>query len=145
MAVRISQCTALLIACLAAMVLGQADRPSWLQWAHDGQHTGSIPVAGQSLIQNEVDIVYDPLVSQEQAGSGGDLLVHYQVPLVDEEGNVYMEFKSGAFDPGATVFSTQIWSEKKLTFARNYPIAVWSFDTDWTPPGSYRDLWEPVL
>ncbi len=57
--------------------------PSWPQWAQNPQHTGFLNIVGQNLNQNLANIVYDPLVSDETAANGGDLLVHYQTPLVD--------------------------------------------------------------
>ena len=68
---------------------------NWTQWALDPQHTGNDSnVVGQPPNQILANVVYDPLVPQEQAVAGGDLLVHYQVPLVNGN-NVYMECKSG--------------------------------------------------
>ena len=72
-------------------------------------------------------------------------MVHYQVPLVDEDGNVYMEFKAGTFDSINCVFSTQTWSEKRLTLANGKTKVHWSYDTDWKAPGSLYDFWEPVF
>jgi len=70
----------------------------WPQWAQNPQHTGMVQVFGQVPKQQLAQIVYDPFVKQEQAEQGGDLVVHYQVPLV--EGNhVYMEFKTGNWVP----------------------------------------------
>ena len=67
------------------------------------------------------------------------------MPLVDEDGNVYMEFKAGTFDSINFVFSTQTWSEKKLTLANGKTKVHWSYDTDWKAPGSLYDFWEPVF
>lgn len=135
------------LTCLLGCMLMTAQSRSnpWLQWGHDADHSGSIQVAGQSPDRNLVDIEYDPLAAQEQSAAGGDLLVHYQVPLIDDDGSVYMEFKSGTFDPNTTAFSTLIWTEKKISLSRNRPEVVWSYQTDWIPPGSYRDFWEPVF
>src|SRR5215831_13349546 len=72
--------------------------PIWSQWGQNPQHTGFVNVAGQPLNKILADIVYDALVPQEQARSGGDLSAHYQVPLVDGD-DVFMEFKSGSFNP----------------------------------------------
>jgi hypothetical protein len=75
----------------------QSDPPFWLQWARDAQAHGKVSIAGQELRRILADIVYDPLVPQEQARSGGELLAHYQVTLLDGA-NVFMEFKDGSFD-----------------------------------------------
>ena len=91
--------TGLVVVVLLAVSEGaQSDPPFWPQWARDAQHTGMVSVAGQELNRILADIVYDPLVPQEQARSGGELLAHYQVTLLDGE-NVFMEFKDGSFDP----------------------------------------------
>jgi len=55
-------------------------------------------VAGQRLAARLGDFVYDPFVAQEANSSGGDLTVHYAVPLIDESG-VYMAFKTGTYVP----------------------------------------------
>src|SRR6185369_72411 len=70
----------------------------WPQWNHDQRHTGATNVAGQNLNNIIEDIVYDPFVDDEKspANGDGDLLVHYQTPLVDGN-NVYMEFKTGVY------------------------------------------------
>jgi hypothetical protein len=69
---------------------------SWPQWAQNPRHTGFLNVSGQDLNKILADIVYDPLVPQEQALNGGNLLVHYQTPLVDGN-DVYMESKAGTY------------------------------------------------
>src|SRR5205809_3833633 len=49
----------------------QAATPSWPQWAQNPQHTGFLNVAGQALNKILANIVYDPLVPDEQALNGG--------------------------------------------------------------------------
>lgn len=115
--------------------------PSWPQWAHDPQHRGFLNVAGQGLDAILANIVYDPLVPDETAANDGDLLVHYQVPLVDGN-DVYMESKSGTY----SIFSyaTQNWHQNKFTWQGDTLVKVWTFDSDWKAPGSAFDFWEPV-
>jgi hypothetical protein len=68
-----------------------AGPPGWLQWGSDARHTGFVPVAAQFPGAILSDTVIDPNALANLTEEG-DLLVHYQVPLV--EGNsVYMEFK----------------------------------------------------
>ncbi len=116
----------------------------WPQWALNPQHTGQTSIVGQNLNQNLVNIVYDPLVPQEMGpnAGAGDLLAHYQAPLVDGS-NVYMMFKSGTFDPND--YSTQTWGETKFTWSGTSLVAAWQFTTDWKAPGSENDFWEPVF
>jgi hypothetical protein len=93
---------------LFSMTLGMAAAfaDGWPQWMQNPQHTGFLNVVGQNLNRILANIVYDPLVPDEQAKSGGDLLAHYQVPLV--EGNdVYMESKAGSYTVGS--YATQTW------------------------------------
>ena len=119
----------------------------WPQWGRDPQHTGQINVAGQNLNQNIADVIYDPTVPDElsvanQIFGESDLLVHYQVPLIDGN-DVYMEFKSGNANKNS--FSTLNWAENKLTWQGSSLVQVWSFASDWKAPGSYFDFWQPVF
>jgi uncharacterized protein (TIGR03437 family) len=114
----------------------------WPQWAHDPQHTSSPGIAGQNLNQILADIVYDPLVSQEQSANYNELVAHYQVPLV--AGNdVYMEYKSGSYS--ASTFATEIWGENKFTWQTGQLVQQWGYASDWKAPGSSNDFWEPVF
>ncbi|HEY7216623.1 MAG TPA: hypothetical protein VIC28_18525, partial [Thermoanaerobaculia bacterium] len=61
-----------------------ASAQEWPQWGHDPQHTGRVGFAGQVAARIIDDVVYDPFVPAEKIASGeNDLLVHYQVPLID--------------------------------------------------------------
>src|SRR2546423_7387648 len=119
----------------------------WPQWAHDQQHTGRINVAGQNLNNVLADIVYDPFVEQEKApdSGDGDLLVHYQTPLVDGN-DVYMEFKSGTYT-SITTWESQTWNEKKLSWVGGQLTEQWSFQSDWKPVpfNPAGPSWEPVF
>ncbi len=114
---------------------------SWPQWAQNSQHTGFLNVNGQNLHGILANIIYDPLVPDEQALNGGNLLVHYQVSLV--EGNdVYMESKAGSYTKGS--YNTETWHQNKFTWVNGQLTKVWTFDSDWIPPGGQADFWEPV-
>src|SRR5262249_49850413 len=83
----------------------------WSQWGQNQLHQGFVVTGGQDLTSILADIVYDPFTQQEEDASGGTLLVHYQVPLL--EGNdVYMEFKTGSFT-GNNTWNSQIWNQRK--------------------------------
>ncbi|HKN83312.1 MAG TPA: hypothetical protein VJW17_07745 [Pyrinomonadaceae bacterium] len=119
----------------------------WPQWGRDPQHTGQINVAAQNLNQNIANILYDSTVPGEIAAATqlfgeADLLVHYQVPLIDGN-DVYMEFKSG--NASKNTFSQMNWAENKLSWQNGNLVQVWSFPSDWKAPGSYADFWEPVF
>src|SRR5260370_24778272 len=98
---------------------------------------------------------YDPNVPAEQAASGGDLLAHYQAPLVHQN-DVFMEFKTGPFtDPDH--WNSQTWHEKRLHWEADTLVEKWDFASDWKPepngPGIGRSSgdrfclggWEPVF
>src|SRR6476620_3502406 len=115
--------------------------PSWPQWGQNQQHTGTLNIVGQPLNRILANIVYDPLVADEEAASGGDLLAHYETPLVDGN-DVYMESKSGSYN--VNTYTTERWHQNKFTWQAGNLVRVWTFDSDWVPPGSAFDFWEPV-
>lgn len=121
------------------------DGASWRQWAQNPRHTSFLNVAGQGLNRNLTNIVYDPLVDVENA-TGGGLLVHYQVPLVEDD-NVFMEYKAGTFDtnPNTLFFNTQIWGETRFAWDDGQLKRKWDYASDWKAPGSLFDFWEPVF
>jgi hypothetical protein len=122
---------------------------NWPQWGRNAQHTGTTSAVGQTATRILADVVYDPFVAQEQADplAGGDLLVHYQTPLVDGN-NVYMEFKSGTYT-SLDHWETQTWSERRLQWQAGTLNTVWNFQSDWKPVpyGSATNGpgWEPVF
>jgi len=117
------------------------DAVNWPQWGQNPQHTGAINVVGQDLGQKLADIVYDPLVPDEQAANGGELLAHYQAPIQDGE-DVFMEFKSGDY---SNPFNSQIWHEKRLHWQDGQLVVMWDFTTDWKPEPIALAGWEPVF
>lgn len=129
------------------LVAGALAAQEWPQWGRDPQHTGQVSIVGQSLNQNVVNLVYDPLVPDEmaavnQAFGENDLLAHYQAPLVDGN-DVYMMFKSGHYSKNA--YATQNWGETKYTWSGSTLVTQWAFATDWKAPGNQDDFWEPVF
>src|SRR4026208_784139 len=95
---RVLTVTVLAVLCGAGLstILAAGPPADWPQWGRDPQHSGEVNWNGQNLNRIIEDIVYDPFVAQEQAENGGNLLVHYQVPIINGN-DVYMEFKSGNF------------------------------------------------
>src|SRR5436190_119495 len=116
----------------------------WPQWALNAQHTSKVSFVGQSLNQNIVNIVYDPLVPDEMAANDNDLLAHYQAPLVDGN-NVYMMFKGGSYNPHN--YASQSWGETKFTWNGSHTAlnVAWQFSSDYNAPGNAVDDWEPVF
>ncbi|HKF41985.1 MAG TPA: hypothetical protein VKG01_02690 [Thermoanaerobaculia bacterium] len=122
---------------------GAALAQFWPQWALNPQHTGQVGVAGQNLNNQLADIIYDPLAPQEMAANGGELQAHYQVPLIDNGTDVFMEFKSGTYNKNR--YDTQVWGENGLKWISGKLTQVWSFPSDWKAPGSQADFFEPVF
>jgi hypothetical protein len=128
---------------LLFVAVGGVNAQSWPQWALNPQHTSQVSVAGQALNRELADIVYDPLVPAEMAATGGDLLAHYQVPLIDSAAGVFMEFKSGTYNKNR--YDTQVWGENGFRWINGQLTQVWSFTSGWKAPGSQADFWEPVF
>src|SRR5437867_6955378 len=120
----------------------------WGQWARDPLHQGFVPVAGQTGSRILANIVYDPFTDKEQNGAyaSGDLLVHYQTPLVDGN-DVFMEFKSGAFT-NIKHWEVQTWGERKYSWVNGQLAQQWEVTSDWKPVPFSVDKdgpgWEPV-
>jgi hypothetical protein len=121
----------------------------WPQWGAHPQHGSNVPYVGQSLDQNLVNVLYDPLVEQEMAGTLalGDeplLLAHFQTPLIDGD-DVYMMFKSGHYD--VEKFKTQRWGETKYTWNATHTAlnVAWQFESDWNAVGGIFTNWEGVF
>jgi hypothetical protein len=77
---------------------GSAAVPTWAQWGQTAQHQGNAAKAGQSLGHILASAVFDPLAPLEKQDGGGDILLHYQTPLLDGD-DAFMEHKSGGFVP----------------------------------------------
>jgi hypothetical protein len=147
------------LAPIAALAQGAA---AWPQWGQNPQHTGFLAVAGQAPQAKLSDQIFDPFTTQEEAESGGSLLMHYQVPLVNGS-NVFMEFKTGTyvscnppgsgqpFPCGPNDWNTEIWNETDLQWQNGQLTPVWNFASDWMPVpndqklGGWEPLFQPVL
>jgi hypothetical protein len=137
-----------------------SDSPFWPQWGSNPQHTGLVNIAGQPAAHILANIVYDPFVAKEQAENPlGDLLVHYQAPLVDGN-DTYMVTKTGTYNscspPGAwesgsacgpNTWNSMIWNEARFSWIGNQLVMIWGFQSDWKPEtnGSALNAWEPVF
>jgi len=127
-----------------AQILAPNKPPDWAQWGLNSQHTlfdGG--VVGQPLNQNIVNLIYDFNIDAEKAdpNATGDLLVHYQVPLVDGN-DVFIESKDGTYSN--STYSTQKWHQNKYSWQGGTLVKQWTFNTDWFAPGSSSLFWEPV-
>jgi len=139
-------CWRLSIAVLVGVLAipAKAAGPSWPQWGLNPQHTlfeGDL--VGQPANKILASVVYDLNVGAEKAdpNAAGELLVHYQVPLIDGH-DIYIESKDGVYSNNT--YSTQRWHQNKYTWQGNTLQKMWQFDTDWFAEGSSNDFWEPV-
>src|SRR2546428_2720937 len=120
----------------------------WGQWGQNQLHQGSVSVTGQTGSRILADIVYDPFVDKEQNGAyaSGDLLVHYQTPLIDGN-DVFMEFKTGQFT-NIQHWEVQTWGERKFSWVKGQLVQQWEITSDWKPTPFSKDKdgpgWEPV-
>ncbi|HEX9985273.1 MAG TPA: hypothetical protein VGF69_18590 [Thermoanaerobaculia bacterium] len=133
--------TSFLLSLIAVTAVAQQ---GWYQWGRNGAHDSASPVVGQSLGRIEAEIVVDPHAADAQFATGGNLLIHYQVPLVDGA-DIYSVLKGGTFTNPATR-DTQTWNVQNL---RRTPAGVaqrWLYQSDWKPLpfGSGGPTWEPV-
>jgi outer membrane protein assembly factor BamB len=163
----VSLCAGLALAAGGAIHAADVATPiqDWPQWGRTSLHTSSTNAIGQSLQTQLADVTYDPFVAQEKAETFGELLAHYQVPLVDRN-LVLMEFKTGQYvscDPpgsgqpypcGPDAWNQEIWNERAFTWQNGALVELWNFQTDWKPepnsdPGVDDGLglagWEPVF
>ncbi len=134
---------------------------AWHQWGNNASHDGSSCVSGQPLHTALSSMVYDPFLPQETADAGGNLLVHYQAPLIDGD-DLYMMTKHGTYTPcnlgsnGPSCgdpdelhrLDSQIWAEQRFVISPSGALAQqWSFDSDWKPvPGiPFEPMFQPAL
>src|SRR5258708_27479503 len=133
-----------LMAALVVFLSLNASAQDWPQWALNPQHTEFLrETTAQPLGRNLVNLVYDFNTDAEKAdpNAGGTLLVHYQVPLIDDN-DVFIESKDGTYSN--STYSTQKWHQNKYSWRDGHFAKVWTFNTDWFAPGSSNDFWEPV-
>jgi outer membrane protein assembly factor BamB len=131
----------------------------WHQWGGNPAHTGESCATGQALDRILADVVIDPLVADETAAEDGDLVVHYQAPLIDGD-RVFMVQKGGTFtdclpemDPTMRCkhpqdfhrFESQTWSEVGYAWEGDQLVEQWRFDSDWQPPLGQEVVFHPVI
>jgi hypothetical protein len=133
----------------ALFLASPAMAQDWPQWGAHPQHGGNVPYVGQSLNQNLVNVLYDPLIEEEMAqtlelGDEPLLLAHFQSPLIDSD-DFYMVYKTGHFD--VEKYKTQRWGETKYTWnATHTAVTVaWQFESDWNAVGGIFTNWEGVF
>ena len=132
---------------------------AWTQWGGSAAHNGLVCARGQDLTRATVDIVYDPFVADEKLETGGDLLAHYQAPLLSGN-SVYLEVKTGNYTAcspagsgtpapcGSESWNQETWSERGYTWTPGGQLEqTFRFDSDWKPVPDQGHLgeWEPVF
>ena len=135
-------------------------RCGWGQWGRDGAHDGQTCVVAQDAAREQAHVTIDPFVPQEQAETFGSLLTHYQVPLSDGAGNVFVLAKTGTYvscDPpgsgqpfpcGTAAWPSQVWTERALHWRRGQLAEKWTFLSDWKPapvPSGWEPMFQPAL
>jgi outer membrane protein assembly factor BamB len=134
---------------------------AWRQWGNDSAHAGDSCVSGQPLDTALADIIYDQFTPQEEADESGELIIHYQAPLIDGD-DVYMMAKAGAYTPCNTVagqtncfepaeifrLHTQVWTETASRWNdAGELVERWSFASDWKPEPfvGFEPMFQPAL
>jgi hypothetical protein len=131
---------------------------TWDQWGQSAAHDGETCVRAQEPGRELAHLVYDQFEGQEMAEGGGDLFVHYQVPLSDDDGNFYMMHKEGTYTPcdppgsgepfpcgiDPANVANEVWTEKAYHFRPDGTLREkWQFTSDWKPYPVFR--WEPMF
>src|SRR5215510_6735465 len=132
----VCSCCLLLAFCLSSSAIAQitpltSQPATWPQWGQNPQHAGMVNVVGDTLNSQGASTTYDPFVPAEQAANGGELLTHYQAPLIDRTNKIYMVLETGTFDPNNA--RTRTWHEQKLNQADGHFTVQWDFASDWYP------------
>jgi outer membrane protein assembly factor BamB len=136
---------------------------SWTQWGGSAAHGGRACVEGQAPSAVVDHVVYDPFENLELAEHFGVLIVHYQTPLIDENGDYYMLHKGGTYTPcdeprsgvpfpcgeqRENIVKT-IWSESKHRRKRDGSYEnQWTFESDWKPSplgAGLEPMFQPAL
>jgi hypothetical protein len=130
----------------------------WQQWSQSGSHSGDVCVDGQAPARVLANITIDPFAAAETAVSG-DLLVHYQAPLVVGD-DVYVLHKSGDWQPpcgqspdGNEIachrLDSELWSESLYSWSGSTLAFQWNAASDWKPVPSEvsgsEPLFQPVI
>lgn len=130
----------------------------WEQWGRSDAHDGQTCAVGQPASRVLAEATFDPFVVQEMAETFG-LTVHYQVPLNDGDGNVFMMAKTGTYlscDPpgsgepapcGPDHLDSQIWTEKAFRWHAGRLVEHWTFTSDWKPfkVSVWEAMFQPAL
>jgi hypothetical protein len=137
---------------------GTNDGAGWSQWGRAAPHDGQVSVKAQRPARMLASVVFDPFIPEEKKEGGGDVLIHYQSPLVDGD-DVFMEVKTGSYvacsSPGSGIpagcgsagWNKQVWTERRFAWEGDDLVEKWRFESDWKPEPDLGALagWEPVF
>lgn len=113
---------------------------NWPQWGATAQHDGATLVVARRIDRIEQEVVIDPNAAQIESLTGGDLLAHYPVPLIDGEDVVLLR-KSGPL-LNLQQPETQTWNVTDMRRVNGLLTTHWTYESDWKPVPSVA--WEPV-
>lgn len=152
--------TVLGIGGVAPVAGADTSRCDWTQWGQSSAHTGQSCGRGPSDPRLLTRMVVDPFAEQEEAESGDALPVHYPVPLVDNDGNVFVLRKGGTYvscdPPGSGVptpcgldpanIAKMTWSIRALRWQHGELVPRWTHTSDWKPvPNGGETLFQPAM
>jgi hypothetical protein len=144
--------SALLVLATSLSGRAAAGPTNWPQWGQNAQHQGAVSSISQTPLVQLADMPFDPFVLNPDGTAGpelnffgGELLVHYQAPIIHEN-DVYMMFETGTYSPTGDV-STRTWHEKRLHWEGDPAqlVTKWDFATDWKPEPLDLTSWEAVF
>jgi hypothetical protein len=105
--------------CTAALVFGFAGSATaqWLQFAHDAAHNG----ADMGTVSQDLQAIRFSKLFDTAASGVGFLLIHYDVPKVDADGNVYIALRD-------RVGPNIVYSVQKLDTSGS---VLWTYPSDY--------------
>ncbi|HEY5936839.1 MAG TPA: hypothetical protein VIU61_19455 [Kofleriaceae bacterium] len=106
----------------------QSEDCEWTQWGRSAAHDSRSCARAQPLDTLLAHRTLDPLVVEDEDPYRGSF-AHIQVPLSDNDGNVFVMSKSGIYGEP----STYVWYEKGLHWEHGELVERWSFTSDWRP------------
>ncbi len=126
---------------------------SWQQWGQNPSHTGAVSIAGQKPIRVLGQFTYDALADQIRQDTGGSLLVHYMVPLVDGDEvfimnrgeSTWISCRSAPAPCGPQRWSEMRWGITKLHAGADRIETLWTATSSWRPAPDTGSGWEPVF
>ena len=130
------------LAPLLFVITASAHAQNWPQWGANAQHDSSTTVVARAIDHIEQQVVIDPLADQIETLSGGFLIAHYPVPVIDGDDVVVLR-KGGTLTAFATRDS-QSWSVVGMRRVNGQLIDRWKYESDWKPVPWGSASWEPV-